>query len=454
METSSPVLSQQQRPENGSPHQAKPDEGSGGGSLKNWLDKGFWAILDQGLYSGTNFLLSILLARWLTPSEFGAFVVPYSIFWFLAIFHTSFLTEPMLVFGAGRYKESLRPYFWSLLVGHFKICGVLSLFLLVCGYVLHVLGHAVLAKAFFALALAGPFMLLQWLMRRFCYLRFLPRLAAIGGMVYFSVVVAGVGFLLSGGWLVTTSILLLLGLASLLSSLWIAYDLQISRFSNAKKTLGNDPFVQHWHYGKWTVGAGFMAAIPDDLFSILLPIWGGLEASGIYKALTNLLMIPMHTLGALGNVFIPAFVKIQGRQDHGSMVFRLSGILLCATIGYWLCLGFFGEKIMEWLYKGKYMQHAELLWVIGLVPVFHGLTTVFTAVILAAEKPRLIFLARLCSTIVVLLPGIGLTAIWGVWGAGIGMATGFAASTLVLLILYLKKQETLSGISDAEKAPA
>ena len=45
-----------------------------------WLHKGGFAVLDQGLFAGSNFLASILLARWLPAAEYGAFVVAYSIF--------------------------------------------------------------------------------------------------------------------------------------------------------------------------------------------------------------------------------------------------------------------------------------------------------------------------------------------------------------------------------------
>jgi hypothetical protein len=34
--------------------------------------KGGLAVLDQGLISGSNFLVGILLARWLAPAEYGA----------------------------------------------------------------------------------------------------------------------------------------------------------------------------------------------------------------------------------------------------------------------------------------------------------------------------------------------------------------------------------------------
>ncbi|GIX47763.1 MAG: hypothetical protein KatS3mg131_1974 [Candidatus Tectimicrobiota bacterium] len=67
-----------------------------GERLVRWARKGGLAVLDQGLFSGANFLVNILLARWLPPEEYGAFAVALSVFYLLAGFHTAVLTEPML----------------------------------------------------------------------------------------------------------------------------------------------------------------------------------------------------------------------------------------------------------------------------------------------------------------------------------------------------------------------
>ena len=68
---------------------------------------------------GTNFVVNILLARWLTPAEYGAFALAYSVFVLLGVFHIAILIEPMLVFGPGRYRERFPEYLGILLRGHF-----------------------------------------------------------------------------------------------------------------------------------------------------------------------------------------------------------------------------------------------------------------------------------------------------------------------------------------------
>jgi len=52
-----------------------------------WLRSGIWALADQGLFSGANFIANVLLADLLTPVEYGAFTVAFTTFLFLGTIH-------------------------------------------------------------------------------------------------------------------------------------------------------------------------------------------------------------------------------------------------------------------------------------------------------------------------------------------------------------------------------
>ena len=78
--------------------------------LLRWTTKSGLAILDQGLISGSNFAASILLARWLTPAQYGAYAVAFSVFILLSLIYLALLLEPMAVFGGSAYHNCLREY--------------------------------------------------------------------------------------------------------------------------------------------------------------------------------------------------------------------------------------------------------------------------------------------------------------------------------------------------------
>src|ERR1700691_3728197 len=63
---------------------AKPVTGRFSGKFARWITKGGLAILDQGLISGSNFLIGILLARWLMPEQYGAFALAFYVFLLLS----------------------------------------------------------------------------------------------------------------------------------------------------------------------------------------------------------------------------------------------------------------------------------------------------------------------------------------------------------------------------------
>ena len=134
-----------------------------------WVQKGGLAIVDQGLFAGTNFLLGILLARWLESAQYGAFAVAYSVFLLLSTFHTAVLTEPMLVFGANKYAGCFPQYLDLLTYGHRWITGVIGLLLALVALACWQFGADPLAQALTGLALAAPFILLMWLVRRAFY---------------------------------------------------------------------------------------------------------------------------------------------------------------------------------------------------------------------------------------------------------------------------------------------
>src|SRR5438445_11830963 len=75
-----------------------------------WAKKGTLAIIDQGLISGSNFLIAVLLARWLPPEQYGAFALAFECFVLLYDVYNGLIIEPMSVLGSSTYKDCFREY--------------------------------------------------------------------------------------------------------------------------------------------------------------------------------------------------------------------------------------------------------------------------------------------------------------------------------------------------------
>ena len=133
-----------------------------------WTARGISAVLDQGLFAIPNLVVNILLARWLSPREYGAFVAAYAVLLLIAIAHSALVIEPMLVFGPTKFADRFVGYLNDVLRLHWMFSAATTVALLGTAVVLSRLASPLLGNAFFGLALAGPFYLLSWLGRRAC----------------------------------------------------------------------------------------------------------------------------------------------------------------------------------------------------------------------------------------------------------------------------------------------
>src|ERR1700688_4993735 len=75
-----------------------------------WVTKGGLAVLDYGLISGSNFVLGVLLARWLSPRDYGAYALVFSFFILVGFLYQCLLLEPLSVFSGTLFHQNLRGY--------------------------------------------------------------------------------------------------------------------------------------------------------------------------------------------------------------------------------------------------------------------------------------------------------------------------------------------------------
>ncbi len=159
--------------------------------VRFWGIRSGLSVLDQGLASGAGFLLNLFLARWLTSDGYGAFAVGFATLLFLSGYHNVLLLEPMTVLGPARYSAELTGYFWGQLKVHSILVVPLSVAILLVAAGMAVFGaqHALVTDTAGS-AVALPFVLLFWLVRRMCYVVQRPSIAVWAGVVYVALMVA------------------------------------------------------------------------------------------------------------------------------------------------------------------------------------------------------------------------------------------------------------------------
>ena len=235
--------------------------------LVPWAMKGGLAILDQGVFTGSNFVISILLARWLSPEQYGSYAVAFAIFLFILTFYQALLLEPMLVFGGSVYRNCLRGYLKALLKLHLGLSlGIVFILAVSAGVALKLEPASSLPSALVGVAFAAPSILLFWLVKRTFYLKLSPAPSAGAAVLYCVLTMGGLAFVYKHGLLSVFSALMLMGVGSLgaSASLLIYLKLRLSSSQEAPGVL--EIGSRHWNYGRWALGANAMMWVPINLF--------------------------------------------------------------------------------------------------------------------------------------------------------------------------------------------
>ena len=251
-----------------------------------WLGKGSLALIDQGLLSGSNFLIAILLARWLTRDQYGAYAMGFSIFILLYGFHNAFLLEPMSVFGPESYAQSRTAYVKRLLGFHFGLALALSV-LVVAGIIVLPFFNAdrAMMSAMWGVCVGVPLILFYWICRRAAYLKFAPGLALVGSLVYCLTVV--ILLLVFKRWMSPFMGFLIQAVAAIPAALVLLAPLKRGIDAEAGPT-NAEVLRRHWQYGRWVMGSTIVTWISGYGYYVLVGAMLPMQDVAALRALRNL----------------------------------------------------------------------------------------------------------------------------------------------------------------------
>jgi O-antigen/teichoic acid export membrane protein len=414
-----------------------------GGSLNlktvmNWTTKGGLAIVDQGLIAGSNFLLSILLARWLDREEYGAFALGFAVFILVATLYQALLLEPMAVFGGSDYYPRLRTYLHALVRIHLVATVGIVFALGLSAGVAQATGHANgLPGALAGAAIAAPCVLLLWLARRTFYLQYSSSFAVRGSLIYCVLLVGGLFLAHSRGLISSFAAFALTGLSALLSAAVLFLGLH-SRLKASDLVLHvREVWIRHWNYGRWSLLAAAAMWIPANTFYPVVSSFAGVASAGELKALLNFFNPIFQAYAALSLLLLPYASRTQSEGGNaGTLAWRITLLGASGTIVYWVAIILLRRPAFHLLYGGRYMEVAPLLPVVALGSVFENAFFGPAIILRAMEAPKAVFVALLAAAIFCIAVGVPATWAFGVrgavWSQSLSSVVGFFAAVLVL----------------------
>jgi O-antigen/teichoic acid export membrane protein len=410
--------------------------------LWRWAPSGALALLDQGLISGSNFVLGVCLARTAGPDAYGAYAVMFAAFLLIANLHQALLLEPTNVLAFSLFPERSDRYVRALLLLHAIFTGA---FLALAGvvWILAPRVHAryLLVNAFVGLVVATPCVLLFWLARCFSYLDFAPGLAVRGSLLYTGVMFTGLLASFAYKNVTPLSVFACTALAASCASVFLLARYRTKHPANFPEPGLSEVWRRHWGFGRWGLSTVGLSWAQTNSISFVSGSLLGLRATGGLNALIGLLLPMFQVLSAVTRVVLPRIARINAKQGALSTkkpVVRVAATLVALTTGYWLALVFGHNLLLHWTYGQRFAVYAHLAPVIGLHLVACAIITACDIGFNSIQSPRSSF--RIKLVMVALMFPVNTVLMWrfGLVGVAIGVPS-LSWATAVCMALKLRR---------------
>lgn len=402
-----------------------------------------WALFDQALVSGANFLTGVLLVRYLGVDQYGLFVLLWMIVQFSMSLQNAMVVSPMLSIAPKVESDQQAEYLSTTLSMQIGFCIILSLFALLAQ-----LFPVVWMPQWWSQELVLPltvcaitFQLQDYLRRNmFARLRaahaFGIDLVAYGGQVLLLVIfLSGIATISNALWLISTA----LGISTVLGFLLLGSGPRVS-IAVIKATT-----FRHWISSRWLVGAAVLQWLSGNYFLIAAGSLLGPAAVGGIRAAQNLLGVTHIMFQGLENV-VPGEASRKFRESGASGLRRYLRkvllLLLILTAAAALFMAIFTEPLFTAVYgqldpnsqKAMFWYVPIYILVAACLPYRAGLRTI--------EKTRSVFISYVFGTVFSMLAANYLVTEFAVHGVMFGMLIIQVIMVAVLALSFKRGLET------------
>jgi O-antigen/teichoic acid export membrane protein len=383
-----------------------------------------YSFADQALAVGGSFLANVVLARTQTKEEYGMFALSYSVFTFLAGLHNAAILEPCTVYGSGRYRSRFSEYL-RLMVRLNAFVGLLltMLVLLVC-LVLYWAAPQYLSRALLGMGATLGVLLSGAFLRRVFYLQRQSAFAAQASLICFVTVACALWLVARAHLLNGFSVFIILALGWIAAGFGLGKKLALG--GPGPSFLDSEPgyWSEHWKYSKWVLSTAFVFQFTTQGYYWIVAGFLSVKEVAELRAM-QMLVAPMDQVFiALSFLVIPALAAryASNRMENFLSFSKRYGLaVVSATALFALAVRLVGKPVMHWLYAGKFDDLAPILYVLAFLPLLMGIANTMSSALSAAEKPKAVFYAYVCSGAGTLFGGIPLVIHFGLPGAVYGM---------------------------------
>ncbi len=406
-----------------------------------WGIRWSFSLVDPATTVSAGLLVNLLLARWLPAQQYGAFALVFALFLFLAGIHNALVLEPMSINGPANYPRNLADYFEAQIWAHLALTAALATPLLFTAAVLALFGYGgPLPGALLGAGLALPFILLFWLARRMCHILERPVSAMSASAFSLALLLCGLLALQVTHKITPFLVFLFLGFSSLCAALLIFHKLQIGLDETRPCSVSwVSAAEENWRYGRWQLGDAVCFASLGQTAMLLAPILLGLAAAGKLSAMQLPALLTLQCGAAAAMLLLPSFAResLTGSSKRLRQLAHCVSLSLAgAALLFAALLYFTAAPVERLLFGGKFASDAWLIPLFMLIPLSAGLASGYSMALRAMQRPQFDRLAKRIAAAVSLQTAFLFIPLWGLAGAAISLASGFAVHAAVVYLCF------------------
>lgn len=388
------------------------------------------SLFDQSIVSASNFLMGVLVARSIAPTEFGTFSLLYTSIIILSGVQNALVTGPLRVFGVDTKNNDGTDHvhaqiFLQLLLGSVLVIGAVTYLHLYTAFSNDII--LVFSICIFFVQFQELIRVIEVTKLNMAYLLTIDAITH-GSRICILVL------LYICDQMTTTVVFGVIILSCLFSVIHFNYKIcKVRRLYSAFKRNA----LRSIRYGRWLLIETIAYTASTQVYLYFTDLWVGREEVAALNAVQIMLNVVNIVHIGVASYAIPVARKKlldDGYSSWKKWIISVGGLLVMSTLIIVVILATFSETLLTYLYSPFYAQYAYLMKILALSTCLLALNVAFSAAFRTAGLPHVGVSAKIISGSVTILVAYPLINNYGVSGAAVGLLI----TQLLWVIVYIK----------------
>jgi O-antigen/teichoic acid export membrane protein len=401
--------------------------------------KGFYSVADQGIVSLTNFVTGWSVAYFCSKSEYGLYVLAFSLILFCDGFRNSLVSSPLVVFLPRKNRENSPNYIGSATIMQSILSSFSSILFVFGAVIIFCLGDFELASTIITGIITMIGFTLREHLRRIFYAQLRIERALIMDVVYAVIQGAGLAGLYHFDVLSVYNVLLSAALAHIAS---VEFGLFLLRNEFSMKNMEfRKEISNHWRIGKWVIASPIFFFFSGQFFPWILKITDGTESAAILGVCMFPILFLRPLITGISNTIAPRLSHKYAKEGYPAMhrlVIKYQIIMFAIAVIFIPLLIFLSSTILDVLFGGKYTPYSHIFSVLTFPLLFTPMAMPLTESFLVMEKTHYQLAVTIIGVATSLTIGIFLVYYYGLLGAALAINLVAFISFAAALMCYRK----------------